>query len=248
MNWFLLAGLVSFSVFADTRSVTNTFSFDADQISFSEILPHGQTLKITYTVTPLPLPEITDADLKIAKEMKCISWSYPGTSPDDPGVCGDSAWTGKYRITSAIDEIPLFAVTETITDTRSGKRRVRKLKDISANVYVADSDVITENPQVPSNLSFVSYVQSDFYWNCANETVKTGPVLEDLRVHVAVCTGARGAAKLEKIEGKYRLTVQPELSFRSTMHAFWLVRDYPRGDYLRKRLWPRDPSIEYVLK
>lgn len=238
MKALFFIGLFSFSAFAETRVVTKTFSFTETEKSFSSVFADGQTVKIEYKVTDLPKPVLNDSLLKVEKDMKCISWSYPGTSPDDPGVCGEYAWTGKYRVFAPYNPIDLFSVTEVVTDLSTGIKSTRELPTLKTSFYIQGGEVLIDTPEVPANLNlkFVNYVSGDPFFGCAVEGYKTGPIL-DVPANLGICTSTVGQVSLERVNGEYKFTASKKVTFKTTITAFWMVRDFPRNDYVRKDIW-----------
>ena len=251
MKLYLALMLLSTAAIAETKSVTAMFSFTDTEKSFETVIPEGQTVKLEYIVTELPKPMISDENLlKVEKEMECVTWTYPGTSPDDPGICGEYKWTGNYKLTTRLVSFDLYKVKEITTDLKTGNSRSRNLPNIKGFFFLEGGTKTVASAEIPANMNlrFSARVSGDFIFGCAVEdTFETGPVLEKLPVQLAVCADTNGDAKLTRKEGKYSLKIEKNLNLNVRVNAFWMVRDFPRSNYVRKDIWETSENTSKVL-
>ena len=117
MKFAALAMLLSVSAFADS-TVSTVFKYSDLKV------------KVEYVVKRLPLPALDDSALQVRPETECIWWASSGTSPDDPGECGEYRETGKYILSATMKEYPVYSLTEVMTDLNSGATRSRRIADL----------------------------------------------------------------------------------------------------------------------
>lgn len=249
MKFAALLMLASGLVYADS-SVSTKFSFSEDAQSFSAPVANGETVKIEYIVKTLPAPKIDDSVLSVSEEQECVYWTYQGTSPDDPGVCGEYRNTGKYLLTVKGVSFPLFSLTEVVTDLKTGAKKTRKLSDVAMNLYLDGGYKKLDSKEIPAdlNLKFTSLVLSSPLFGCAvNDTFKASPLL-DVPVNLGLCSTISGDAQASKTNGVYSVVTPKSLKVEVGIYGFWMVKDFPRRDYVRKDVWDGSVGTNLALE
>lgn len=237
MKFAALVMLLSVSAFADS-TVSTVFKYSDLKV------------KVDYVVKRLPLPALDDSALEVRPETECISWTYVGTSPDDPGVCGQYRETGKYILTATMKEYPVYSLTEVMTDLKSGLTRSRRIADLTIKLVLQDGYKLIPSKNIPSDLdlNFTAYTTSATLFGCAvNDTFTASPVL-DVPVNLGLCSRVFGQSIVKKEKGVYSLIVLNTLKIDADLYGFWMVRDFPRADYVRKDVWENALSTQLMLK
>lgn len=244
MKFAALLMLVSTVSFAQSVK----FSFSEEAQSFSSPVQNGETVKIDYIVKALPLTTLDDSFLEFINEEECVYWSSQGTSPDDPGTCGEYRQTGKYLLMTKNNSFPAYSVTEVITDLKSGKKKTRKLEDVSVKLYLKGGTKKLSEKVVPADLKLEAQLSNSVKFGCAiQNTFRASPVL-DVPVNLGVCSSIQGSATASKTDGVYSLTVSKSLKLDIAIYGFWMVKDFPRQNYVRKEIWDGAASTSLALE
>lgn len=249
MKFAALIMLASTLSFADS-AVSTKFSFSEDAQSFGTQIANGETVKIEYVVKALPAPVIDDSILSVSEEQECVYWTYQGTSPDDPGVCGEYRNTGKFLLTTKGVAVPLYSVTEIVTDLKTNVKKSKKLNDVIMNFYMEGGYKKLDSREIPKdlNLKFTSLVISSPLFGCAvNDTFKASPLLGEA-TYLGLCSSVTGAATVEKLDGKYSFKVAKTLKVEVGIYGFWMVKDFPRSNYVRKDIWDGSAGTNLALE
>lgn len=249
MKFAALLMLTSAVSFADSTIATK-FSFSEEAQSFGTAVQNGETVKIEYVVKELAKPVIDDSILQVSEEQECVYWTYQGTSPDDPGVCGEYRNTGKYLLTTKGVAVPLYSVTEIVTDLKTGVKKSKRLENVIMNFYLEGGYKKLNSREIPAdlNLKFTSLVISSPLFGCAvNDTFKASPLLGEA-TYLGVCTSFMGSATVEKIDGKYSYNVAKTLKVEVGVYGFWMVKDFPRSNYVSKDIWPGSMTSTLALE
>lgn len=237
MKFAALIMLLSVSAFADS-TVSTVFKYSDLKV------------KVDYVVKRLPLPALDDSALETRPETECISWTYSGTSPDDPGVCGQYRETGKYILTATMKEYPVYSLTEVMTDLKTGATRSRRIADLTIKLVLENGYKLISSKEIPADLDlkFIAYTTSESLFGCAvNDTFKASPLL-GVPVNLGLCSRVFGQSTVTKEKGVYSLIVLDTLKINADLYGFWMVRDFPREDYVRKDVWENALSTELMLK
>lgn len=243
MKFAALLMLVSSVSFAQSVK----FSFSDEAQSFGSQVLNGETVKIDYVVKALPAPVLDDSFLETIAEEECVYWSSQGTSPDDPGTCGEYRQTGKFLLLTKTHSFPAYSVVEVITDLKTGKSKTRKLEDVSVRLFLKGTKRL-DSKEIPADLKFEAQLSNSVKFGCAiNNTFRASPVL-DVPVNLGVCSAIEGNATAVKTDGAYSLIVSKSLKLKVDIYGFWMVKDFPRQDYVRKEIWDGAASTTLALE
>lgn len=244
MKFAALLTLVSSVAFAQTVK----FSFSDEAQSFAAPVLNGETVKIDYNVYALPAISLDDSFLEFINEEECVYWTSQGTSPDDPGTCGEYRQTGKYLLLTKNNSFPAYTVVQTITDLKTGKTKTRKLEDVSLKLYLKGGTRKLSEKVVPADLKFDAQLSSSVPFGCAIDNTFRASKLLGLPSYLGVCSAVSGEATVSKSEGVYSLTMSKSLKLNIDIYGFWLVQDFPRQNYVRKEIWDGAASTSLALK
>ncbi len=244
MKFAALLMLVSSVSFAHSVK----FSFSEKSQSFKSPIANGETVKIDYIVKALPAIKLDDSFLEFINEEECVYWSRVGTSPDDPGTCGEYRQTGKFILLTKTNSFPAYSVVEVITDLKTGKKKTRKLEDVSVTLFLKGGRKILSEKVVPSDLKFETRLANSVKFGCAiHNTFRASPIL-DVPAHLGVCAALEGIASASKTDGVYSLKISNILNLKVDIYGFWRVKDFPRQNYVTKEIWDGAASTTLALE
>ena len=245
MRLMLFVGLVflsSISFAQENVRVKTILSFDAQSAVFGEQVTGKQSFQIEYLLTPLSY-EIKSSDFKFSPVFECKRWISQGTSPDDPGQCGDLQQTGWSVAPTAYD---VFSVERVVTNLQTGSVSKTALSNVRMDLY---EDTTVANPlktsTLPSNLAFVGYLRGSSFGCGVTNTVPTE--LLGQTAQLGVCGNIFGKVTVVKNGGKFSFTSSSALTLDLSVTGFWLVTDAPRTDVIRKNIWSNYPNVQMVF-
>ncbi len=234
---FGLAALLSLSAHAGELVSTFNFSFNLREHSFTTPVSGGERFEVSYILTPLEL-SFDYRDLRTAEGARCAEWTVPGTSPDDPGVCGREVADG-WRLSFEGGERDVYAVRRVVRNRLTGERTVTELPRMKA-YFTVDNVRRLRTANVPASVNLVGYVNSGSFGCAVRPAASTR--MNNRRVDVAVCEHFRQRIDVT-LDAEGAQVNNAPLAAEARIYVTWQDRDI-HGRDLSRPLFNTEPLTQ----